>query len=65
MSIITDKTAHVLDHAVHPTLEVEVYTESGAHGSWHQSFIREQWSAELRDGDKSRYGLVLKKLLIT
>ncbi|WP_313094189.1 surface-displayed alpha-enolase [Streptococcus parasuis] len=49
MSIITDVYAReVLDSRGNPTLEVEVYTESGASTGEHEA-------VELRDGDKSRY----------
>jgi len=60
MSIITDVYAReVLDSRGNPTLEVEVYTESGAHGRGmvpSGASTGEHEAVELRDGDKSRYG---------
>lgn len=69
MSIINDVYAReVLDSRGNPTLEVEVYTESGAFGRGmvpSGASTGEHEAVELRDGDKSRYMvLVLKKLLI-
>ena len=59
MPFITDVLAReVLDSRGNPTIEVEVYTESGAFGRvW---FLQELQlvnteAVELRDGDKSRY----------
>ena len=49
----------VLDSRGNPTLEVEVYTESGAHGRGmvpSGASTGEHEAVELRDGDKSRYG---------
>jgi len=55
MSIITDVYAReVLDSRGNPTLEVEVYTESGAMVPSGAS-TGEHEAVELRDGDKSRY----------
>lgn len=70
MSIITDVYAReVLDSRGNPTLEVEVYTESGAFGRGmvpSGASTGEHEAVELRDGDKSRYlGLGTQKLLIT
>ena len=70
MSIITDVYAReVLDSRGNPTLEVEVYTESGAHGRGmvpSGASTGEHEAVELRDGDKSRYGgLGTQKLLTT
>lgn len=60
MSIITDVYAReVLDSRGNPTLEVEVYTESGAFGRGmvpSGASTGEHEAVELRDGDKSRYG---------
>ncbi|WP_159323207.1 surface-displayed alpha-enolase [Streptococcus pyogenes] len=59
MSIITDLYAReVLDSRGNPTLEVEVYTESGAFGRGmvpSGASTGEHEAVELRDGDKSRY----------
>ncbi|HHJ7004555.1 TPA: surface-displayed alpha-enolase [Streptococcus pyogenes] len=59
MSIITDVYAcEVLDSRGNPTLEVEVYTESGAFGRGmvpSGASTGEHEAVELRDGDKSRY----------
>lgn len=59
MSIITDVYAReVLDSRGNPTLEVEVYTESGAFGRRmvpSGASTGEHEAVELRDGDKSRY----------
>lgn len=59
MSIITDIYAReVLDSRGNPTLEVEVYTESGAFGRGmvpSGASTGEHEAVELRDGDKSRY----------
>lgn len=70
MSIITDVYAReVLDSRGNPTLEVEVYTESGAFGRGmvpSGASTGEHEAVELRDGDKSRYlGLGTQKQLIT
>ncbi|HEK9476792.1 TPA: phosphopyruvate hydratase, partial [Streptococcus equi subsp. equi] len=58
-SIITDVYAReVLDSRGNPTLEVEVYTESGAFGRGmvpSGASTGEHEAVELRDGDKSRY----------
>ena len=60
MSIITDVYAReVLDSRGNPTLEVEVYTESGAFGRGmvpSGAPTGEHEAVELRDGDKARYG---------
>ncbi|MFD2729507.1 surface-displayed alpha-enolase [Enterococcus camelliae] len=60
MSIITDVYAReVLDSRGNPTIEVEVYTESGAFGRGmvpSGASTGEYEAVELRDGDKSRYG---------
>ncbi|VGT67909.1 surface-displayed alpha-enolase [Streptococcus pyogenes] len=59
MSIITDVYAReVLDSRGNPTLEVEVYSESGAFGRGmvpSGASTGEHEAVELRDGDKSRY----------
>ncbi|AXQ78963.1 phosphopyruvate hydratase [Streptococcus chenjunshii] len=59
MSIITDVYAReVLDSRGNPTVEVEVYTESGAFGRGmvpSGASTGEHEAVELRDGDKSRY----------
>ena len=59
MSIITDVYAReVLDSRGKPTLEVEVYTDSGAFGRGmvpSGASTGEHEAVELRDGDKSRY----------
>ncbi|HFR3914714.1 TPA: surface-displayed alpha-enolase [Streptococcus suis] len=59
MPIITDVYAReVLDSRGNPTLEVEVYTESGAFGRGmvpSGASTGEHEAVELRDGDKSRY----------
>ena len=59
MSIMTDVYAReVLDSRGNPTLEVEVYTESGAFGRGmvpSGASTGEHEAVELRDGDKSRY----------
>lgn len=60
MSIITDVYAReILDSRGNPTIEVEVYTESGAFGRGmvpSGASTGEYEAVELRDGDKSRYG---------
>ncbi|UDM73706.1 phosphopyruvate hydratase [Vagococcus fluvialis] len=59
MSIITDVYAReVLDSRGNPTIEVEVYTKSGAFGRGmvpSGASTGEYEAVELRDGDKSRY----------
>ena len=59
MSIITDVYAReVLDSRGNPTIEVEVYTESGAFGRGmvpSGASTGEREALELRDGDKSRF----------
>lgn len=59
MSFITDVYAReVLDSRGNPTIEVEVYTESGAFGRAmvpSGASTGEHEAVELRDGDKSRY----------
>ena len=59
MPFITDVYAReVLDSRGNPTLEVEVYTESGAFGRGmvpSGASTGEHEAVELRDGDKSRY----------
>src|SRR5574344_332630 len=59
MSIITDVYAReVLDSRGNPTIEVEVYTESGAFGRGmvpSGASTGEHEAVELRDGDKERY----------
>lgn len=59
MSIITDIYAReVLDSRGNPTIEVEVYTESGAFGRGmvpSGASTGEYEAVELRDGDKARY----------
>src|SRR5690606_20329800 len=59
MSIIVDVYAReVLDSRGNPTVEVEVYTESGAFGRAlvpSGASTGEYEAVELRDGDKSRY----------
>ncbi|MGL4819534.1 MAG: phosphopyruvate hydratase, partial [Bacilli bacterium] len=59
MPIITDIYAReVLDSRGNPTVEVEVYTESGAFGRAmvpSGASTGEHEAVELRDGDKSRY----------
>ncbi|ETY75138.1 phosphopyruvate hydratase [Lactiplantibacillus fabifermentans] len=59
MSIITDIYAReVLDSRGNPTVEVELYTESGAFGRGivpSGASTGEHEAVELRDGDKSRY----------
>src|SRR5699024_11258504 len=59
MTLITDVYAReVLDSRGNPTVEVEVYTESGAFGRAlvpRGASIGEYEAVELRDGDKSRY----------
>ena len=59
MSIITDVYAReILDSRGNPTIEVEVYTESGAFGRGmvpSGASTGEYEAVELRDGDKSRY----------
>jgi len=59
MSIITDIYAReVLDSRGNPTVEVEVYTESGAFGRGmvpSGASTGEYEAVELRDGDKARY----------
>ena len=70
MSIITDVYAReVLDSRGNPTLEVEVYTESGAFGRGmvpSGASTGEHEAVELRDGDKSRYlGLGTQKAVET
>jgi len=60
MSIITDVYAReVLDSRGNPTIEVEVYTESGAFGRGivpSGASTGEHEAVELRDGDSTRYG---------
>ena len=60
MSIITDVYAReILDSRGNPTIEVEVYTESGALAAeWFLpgASTGEYEAVELRDGDKARYG---------
>ena len=60
MSIITDVYAReILDSRGNPTIEVEVYTESGAFGRGlvpSGASTGEHEAVELRDGDKARYG---------
>ncbi|MGX7395107.1 MULTISPECIES: phosphopyruvate hydratase [Carnobacterium] len=60
MPFITDILAReVLDSRGNPTIEVEVYTESGAFGRGmvpSGASTGEHEAVELRDGDKSRYG---------
>ena len=60
MSIITDVYAReILDSRGNPTIEVEVYTESGAFGRGmvpSGASTGEYEAVELRDGDKARYG---------
>ena len=60
MSAITEIYAReVLDSRGNPTVEVEVYTESGAFGRGivpSGASTGEHEAIELRDGDKSRYG---------
>ncbi|HCS93277.1 MAG TPA: phosphopyruvate hydratase [Bavariicoccus seileri] len=60
MPFITDILAReVLDSRGNPTVEVEVYTESGAFGRGivpSGASTGEHEAIELRDGDKSRYG---------
>ena len=71
MSIITDVYAReVLDSRGNPTLEVEVYTESGAFGRGmvpSGASTGEHEAVELRDGDKIslRWSWYTKKLLTT
>ena len=59
MPIITDVYAReVLDSRGNPTVEVEVYTESGAFGRAivpSGASTGEHEAVELRDGDKSRF----------
>ena len=59
MPFITDVLAReVLDSRGNPTIEVEVYTESGAIGRGmvpSGASTGEYEAVELRDGDKSRY----------
>ena len=59
MPFITDILAReVLDSRGNPTIEVEVYTESGAFGRGmvpSGASTGEHEAIELRDGDKSRY----------
>ncbi len=59
MPIITDVYAReVLDSRGNPTVEVEVYTESGAYGRAmvpSGASTGEREALELRDGDKTRY----------
>ena len=59
MSIITDIYAReVLDSRGNPTIEVEVYTESGAFGRGmvpSGASTGEHEAVELRDGDSARY----------
>ena len=66
MSTIIDVYAReVLDSRGNPTVEVEVYTESGAFGRAivpSGASTGEHEAVELRDGDKSRY---LGKVLLT
>ncbi|AOF49153.1 phosphopyruvate hydratase [Tetragenococcus halophilus] len=60
MSIISDVYAReVLDSRGNPTVEVEVFTESGAFGRGivpSGASTGEHEAVELRDGDKDRYG---------
>lgn len=60
MSIITDVYAReILDSRGNPTIEVEVYTESGAFGRGmvpSGASTGEYEAVELRDNDKARYG---------
>jgi enolase len=60
MPVITDIQAfEVLDSRGNPTLEVEVFTASGAYGRGMISSgatIGDHEAAELRDGDSGRYG---------
>ena len=60
MSKISDISAiEILDSRGNPTLEVEVFTESGAYGRAmvpSGASTGEFEARELRDGDKSRYG---------
>lgn len=60
MSYITDVYAReVLDSRGNPTIEVEVYTESGAFGRGmvpSGASTGEHEAVELRDGDEDRYG---------
>ncbi|MCR8969402.1 phosphopyruvate hydratase [Facklamia sp. 7083-14-GEN3] len=60
MPYITDVYAReVLDSRGNPTIEVEVYTESGAFGRGmvpSGASTGEHEAVELRDGDKTRYG---------
>src|SRR5699024_6392597 len=60
MPFITDILAReVLDSRGNPTIEVEVYTESGAFGRGmvpSGASTGEHEAVELRDGDKGRYG---------
>ncbi len=60
MPIITDVYAReVLDSRGNPTVEVEVYTESGAYGRAmvpSGASTGEREALELRDGDKTRFG---------
>lgn len=59
MPFITDVYAReVLDSRGNPTVEVEVYTESGAFGTAlvpSGASTGEYEAVELRDGDKNRY----------
>ena len=59
MPFITDILAReVLDSRGNPTIEVEVYTESGAFGRGmvpSGASTGEHEAIELRDGDKARY----------
>ncbi|MDR1473357.1 MAG: phosphopyruvate hydratase [Lactobacillales bacterium] len=60
MSLITDVYAReILDSRGNPTIEVEVYTESGSFGRGmvpSGASTGEYEAVELRDGDKTRYG---------
>jgi enolase len=60
MSLITDVYAReILDSRGNPTIEVEVYTESGAFGRGmvpSGASTGEYEAVELRDGDTTRYG---------
>ncbi|MDR0690467.1 MAG: phosphopyruvate hydratase [Streptococcaceae bacterium] len=60
MSLITDVYAReILDSRGNPTIEVEVYTESGAFGRGmvpSGASTGEYEAVELRDGDTARYG---------
>ncbi|MFB8735797.1 hypothetical protein ACEQPO_25295 [Bacillus sp. SL00103] len=58
MPYIVDVYAQVLDSRGNPTVEVEVYTESGGFGRAlvpSGASTGEYETVELRDGDKDRY----------